>query len=68
MQILGLSGMYFDSVVVFVTSHSLLFRLALAILCYVTKYLLGITDFFIMTTLCLVFAVTFQIFAISYMF
>ena len=33
MQILGLLGMYFDAVVVIVTSHSLLFRLALAILC-----------------------------------
>ena len=34
MQILTLSGtMYFDAVVVFVTSQTLLFRLALAILC-----------------------------------
>ena len=33
MQILGLLGMYFDAAVVFVTRHSLLFRLALAILC-----------------------------------
>ena len=33
MQILGLLGMYFDAVAVFVTSHSHLFRLALAILC-----------------------------------
>jgi hypothetical protein len=32
MQILGPLGMYFDAVVVFVTSHSLLFKLALAIL------------------------------------
>ena len=32
MQILGLLGMYFDAVVEFVTNHSLLFRLALAIL------------------------------------
>ena len=32
MQILGLLGMYFDVSVVFVTSHPLLFRLALAIL------------------------------------
>ena len=32
MQILGLLGMYFDVAVVFVTSHSLLFRLALAML------------------------------------
>ena len=31
-QILGLSGMYFDASIVFVTSHSFLFRLALAIL------------------------------------
>ena len=29
MQILGLLGMYFYAAVVFVTSHSLLFRLAL---------------------------------------
>jgi hypothetical protein len=33
MQILGLLGMYFDAVVVFVAKFSLLFRLALAILC-----------------------------------
>ena len=33
MQILGLSGMYFDAAVVFVKNFSLLFRLALAILC-----------------------------------
>ena len=33
MLILGLLGMYFDAVVVFVTSHSLLFRLAVTILC-----------------------------------
>ena len=32
MQILGLLGMYFDASIVFVTSHSLLFRLTLAIL------------------------------------
>ena len=32
MQILGLLGIYFDALVVFVTSHSLLFRLTLAIL------------------------------------
>ena len=32
MQIQVLLGMYFDAVVVFVTSHTLLFRLALAIL------------------------------------
>ena len=36
-QILGLLGMYFDAVVVFVTNSSLLFRLAVAILCYETK-------------------------------
>ena len=33
MQILGLLGMYFDAAVVFVTKFSLLFILALAILC-----------------------------------
>ena len=33
MQILDLSGMYFDAAVVFVSNSSLLFRLALAILC-----------------------------------
>ena len=33
MQILGLLGMYFDAVAVFVTSHSLLLTLALALLC-----------------------------------
>ena len=33
MQILVLLGMYFDAVVVFVTSQTLLFRLDLAILC-----------------------------------
>ena len=32
MQILGLLGMFFDAVVVFVTNFSLLFSLALAIL------------------------------------
>ena len=32
MQILGILGIYFDAVVVFVTNFSLLFRLALAIL------------------------------------
>ena len=35
MLIMGLLGMYFDAVVVFVTSHSLLLRLALAILCVI---------------------------------
>ena len=34
MQILGLLGMYFHAVLLFVTSYSLLFRLALAILCH----------------------------------
>ena len=34
MQILVLLGMYFDAVVVFVTSQTHLFRLALAILCW----------------------------------
>ena len=33
MLILVLLGMYFDAVVIFVTSQTLLFRLALAILC-----------------------------------
>ena len=33
MLILGLLGMYFDAAVVFVTKSSLLFRLAVAILC-----------------------------------
>ena len=33
MLIVGLLGMYFDAAVVFVTSQTLLFRLALAILC-----------------------------------
>ena len=34
MLILGFLGMYFDAAVVFVTNSSLLFRLALAILCF----------------------------------
>ena len=34
MLILVLLGMYFDAVVVFVTNQTLLFRLALAILCF----------------------------------
>ena len=33
MQILDLLGMYFDAAVLFVTSQTLLLRLALAILC-----------------------------------
>ena len=33
MLILGLLGMYFDAVVVFVTSQTLLLKLAVAILC-----------------------------------
>ena len=33
MLILGLLGMYFDAAVVFVTNSSILFRLAVAILC-----------------------------------
>ena len=33
MLILGLLGMYFDAAVVFITNSSLLFRLAMAILC-----------------------------------
>ena len=35
MQIRVLLGMYYDAVMVFVTSQTLLFRLALAILCLV---------------------------------
>ena len=35
MLILGLLGMYFDAAVVFVTSQTLLFRLALAMLCLI---------------------------------
>ena len=38
MQILGLLSMYFDAVVVFVTNFSLLFRLAMAILCPGSQY------------------------------
>ena len=39
MQILVLLGMYFEAVVVFVTGQTLLFRLALAILCtFETNY------------------------------
>ena len=34
MQILGLLVMYFDAAVVFVTSHSLLFRLVLVLLLF----------------------------------
>ena len=34
MRILGLLAMHFDAAVVFVTKFSLLFRLALAILCH----------------------------------
>ena len=37
MLILGLLGMYFDAVVVFVMNSSLLFRLAVAILCKITR-------------------------------
>ena len=40
MLILVLLGMYFDAVVVFVTSQTLLFRLALAILCKGTLLLI----------------------------
>ena len=40
MLILGLLGMYFDAAVVFVTNSSLLFRLAVAILCliYISRF------------------------------
>ena len=34
MLILGLLGMYFDAAVVFFTISSLLFRMAVAVLCY----------------------------------
>ena len=37
MLILGLLSMYFDAAVVFVTKSSLLFRLAVAILCSTTE-------------------------------
>ena len=37
MLILGLLGMYFDAAVIFVMNSSLLFRLAVAILCFGTK-------------------------------
>ena len=36
MLILGLLGMYFDAAVVFFTNSSLLFRMAMAVLCMVT--------------------------------
>ena len=42
MQILGLLDMYFDGVVVFVTDHSLLFRLALRV---TSLEQLGIAEF-----------------------
>ena len=41
MQILGLFGMYFDAVVVEVETFLLLFRLALAILCFTYCMYLG---------------------------
>ena len=37
MLILGLLGMYFDAVVVFVMNSSLFFRLAVAILCNISR-------------------------------
>ena len=37
MLILGLLGMYFDAAVVFLPNSSLLFRLAVAILCHIWK-------------------------------
>ena len=40
MQILVLLGIYFDAVVVFITSQALLFRFALAILCEVCNKML----------------------------
>ena len=50
MLILVLLGMYFDAVVVFVTSQTLLFRLALAILCtsflsFMVNVKIGISKF-----------------------
>ena len=39
MLILGLLGMYFDATVVFVTSQTLLLRLAVAILWYISYFL-----------------------------
>ena len=39
MQILGPLGIYFDAAIVIVTKTSLLFRLALAILCIVKQIL-----------------------------
>ena len=50
MLILVLLGMYFDALVVFVTSQTLFFRLALAILCVKRKNL-HIVDIFINTYL-----------------
>ena len=46
MQILGLLGTYFDAAVVFVTNSSLLFRLAMAILCVLNHTLDFWTKFF----------------------
>ena len=46
MQVLVLLGMYVDAVVVFVTRQTLLFRLALAILCYSSIYCV-ILNFFL---------------------
>jgi hypothetical protein len=43
-QILVLLGMYFNAVVVFVTSQTLLFRLALAILCHGQYHLPPVTN------------------------
>ena len=43
MLILGLLGMYFDAAVVFVTTQTLLLRLAVAILCNSTAYKRGLT-------------------------
>ena len=56
MQIPGLLGMNFDAAVLFVTSHSLLFRLALAILgLYSRVYgILSLVQYFNSPTLMLV--------------
>ena len=50
MQIFGLLGMYFDAALVFVTSHLLLFRLALSILNYFDQGVDHLTIFEPMTT------------------
>ena len=51
MLILGLLGMYFDAAVVFVTKSSLLFRLALAILCELEHLYFWVLGKFLMANL-----------------